>query len=202
MSNMAAGFPLLVNDVPIRTSEALYQACRFPQSPDIQQQIIDQRSPMAAKMRGRKFLEETRSDWNRVRIKIMRWCLRVKLAQNWETFGGLLLSTEDKPIVEKKAKKDLFWGTNLQEDGTLLGANLLGRFLMELREELKSDDAESLRVVEPLSISDFLLLGESIGLVEAPASEADVKVEWQEQTREQANDNEPSSVTYRHTLFG
>ena len=30
LSNMAGGFPLHVNGVKIRTSEALYQACRFP----------------------------------------------------------------------------------------------------------------------------------------------------------------------------
>ena len=33
LSNMAAGFPLKVNGVSVRTSEALYQACRFPHRP-------------------------------------------------------------------------------------------------------------------------------------------------------------------------
>ena len=198
LSNMAAGFPLVVNGAAIRTSEALYQSCRFPLRPDIQQEIIDKHSPMAAKMRGRKFIEETRSDWNRIQIKVMRWCLRVKLAQNEETFGDLLLSTEGKPIVEKKAKKDLFWGTNLQEDGTLKGANFLGRLLMELREELQNDSTGALRVVEPLPISDFLLLGEPIGLVKAPVSEAGVKEEW----HERANDNESSPAAHQHPLFG
>ena len=42
LSNMAPGFPLCVNGVRIRTSEALYQACRFPHLPDIQRQIIDE----------------------------------------------------------------------------------------------------------------------------------------------------------------
>lgn len=32
LSNMAGGFPLEVNGIKIRTSEALYQACRFPTS--------------------------------------------------------------------------------------------------------------------------------------------------------------------------
>ena len=35
LSNMAPGFPLRVNGVRIRTSEALYQACRFPHLPDV-----------------------------------------------------------------------------------------------------------------------------------------------------------------------
>src|SRR5438105_2891921 len=53
LSNMAAGFPLVVNGVPIRTSEALYQACRFPHLSDVQRLIIDQKSPMTAKMKSK-----------------------------------------------------------------------------------------------------------------------------------------------------
>ena len=40
LSNMAGGFPLVVNDIKIRTSEALYQAYRFPHIPDVQRLII------------------------------------------------------------------------------------------------------------------------------------------------------------------
>ncbi|MCX6161944.1 MAG: NADAR family protein, partial [Ignavibacteriae bacterium] len=50
LSNMAAGFPLYVNGIKILTTEALYQACRFPHLPDIQQKIIYEKSPMTAKM--------------------------------------------------------------------------------------------------------------------------------------------------------
>jgi type I restriction enzyme, S subunit len=104
LSNMAPGFPVIVNGVRIRTSEALYQACRFPGRPDVQRQIIDDPSPMTAKMRSKPLRGDTRSDWEAVRVNIMRWCLRVKLAQNWQTFGRLLLSTGDMPIVEKKVR--------------------------------------------------------------------------------------------------
>ena len=36
LSNMAPGFTLRVNGIDILTSEALYQACRFPHLPDVQ----------------------------------------------------------------------------------------------------------------------------------------------------------------------
>src|SRR4051794_19843803 len=85
LSNMAPGFPLCVNGTSIRTSEALYQACRFPHLPDVQQLIIEERSPMTAKMKSKPFRKQSRSDWDAVRVKVMRWCLRVKLAQNFET---------------------------------------------------------------------------------------------------------------------
>ena len=100
LSNMAPGFPIVVNNVQIRTSEALYQACRFPHYPEIQSIIISKSSPMSAKMAGKPHRSKTRIDWDDVREQIMWWCLRVKLAQNWEEFEKLLLETGDCPIVE------------------------------------------------------------------------------------------------------
>ena len=161
LSNMAPGFPLRVNGVRIRTSEALYQACRFPHLPDVQRKIIDERSPMTAKMRSKPFRKDSRPDWDAVRVKIMRWCLRVKLAQNWREFGRLLLATGDRPIVEQ-SRKDDFWGAKVAENGSLVGMNVLGRLLMELRQQLKGDGAESLRLIEPLEIPEFLLFRQSI----------------------------------------
>ncbi len=166
LSNMAPGFPLRVNGVRIRTSEALYQACRFPHLPEVQQLIIGENSPMTAKMRSKPYRRVSRHDWDFVRVKIMRWCLRVKLAQNWREFGRLLLATGDRPIVEQ-SRKDDFWGAKVAVDGTLVGMNVLGRLLMELREQLKGDEAESLRFIEPLAISEFLLFGQPIEAVQA-----------------------------------
>lgn len=162
LSNMAPGFPLVVNDTRIRTSEALYQACRFPGRPDVQSRIIADLSPMSAKMRSKPFRGDTRPDWDSVRVQVMRWCLRVKLAQNWQRFGSLLLSTKDAPIVEKKVRRTDFWASTEQPDGTLVGMNVLGRLLMELREQLKYGEVENLQFVEPLNIPDFLLFEQPI----------------------------------------
>jgi type I restriction enzyme S subunit len=161
LSNMAPGFPLRVNGIRIRTSEALYQACRFPHMPDVQRLIINERSPMTAKMRSKPYRKVSRSDWNAVRVKIMRWSLRVKLAQNWSDFGRLLLATGDRPIVEQ-SRKDDFWGAKVAENSTLVGMNVLGRLLMELRELLKNGEADQLRTVEPLAIPEFLLFEQPI----------------------------------------
>jgi type I restriction enzyme S subunit len=167
LSNMAPGFPIFINGVRIRTSEALYQACRFPRRPEVQRQIIDDPSPMTAKMRSKPFLAYTRPDWDAARVRIMRWSVRVKLAQNWQAFSEVLLSTGDMPIVEKKVRRKDFWGATEQPDGTLVGMNVLGRLLMELREQLKGGEAESLRFVEPLPIPEFLLFGQPIEAVQA-----------------------------------
>ncbi len=165
LSNMASGFPLEVNGVRILTSEALYQACRFPHKPDVQRLIIQQTSPMTAKMRSKPHRKATRPDWDKVRVNIMRWCLRVKLAQNWQKFGDLLLATGDRPIVEE-SRKDEFWGAKAKDKATLVGMNVLGRLLMELREQLHGSDKERLRRVEPPAVPQFLLYGRPIGIVE------------------------------------
>lgn len=168
LSNMAAGFPLRINGFRIPTSEALYQACRFPDLPDVQREIIAQHSPMTAKMKGKPHRKATRRDWDNVRHNVMRWCLRAKLAQHYKEFGRLLLATKEKPIVEQ-SRKDEYWGAILMQNGeTLVGENVLGRLLMELREALKYDTDEELRFVPPLRIPNFMLYGEPIEAIGAP----------------------------------
>lgn len=166
LSNMASGFPLEVGGLRIWSSEALYQACRFPHLPRIQELIIRQRSPMTAKMRSKPYRSQSRPDWETVRIKIMRWCLRVKLVQNWDSVSLLFKETGDRPIVEE-SRKDDFWGAKPASDETLNGRNVLGRLLMELREELRSSNSSQLRKVEPVNIPEFLLMGRCIGIIEA-----------------------------------
>ena len=171
LSNMAAGYPLQVNGADVLTSEALYQACRFPGDPEVQQEIIRQHSPMTAKMVSRQHHQKTRPDWDAVRPKVMRWCLRVKLAQHYEAFGQLLLSTGHRPIVEQ-SRKDDYWGAKLAGDAgdTLIGQNVLGRLLMELREELRADAEGPLRTACPPGIPCFLLFGVPVEDVAAQAT--------------------------------
>lgn len=165
LSNMAGGFPLRINGVRIATSEALYQACRFPHRPEVQHLVIAQTSPMTAKMKTKPYRDDSRPDWDRVRVKIMRWCLRVKLAQNYSTFSRLLLSTGGVPIVEE-SRKDPFWGAKPLDEQKLVGMNVLGRLLMELRKELREGDPQRLLTVWPLEIPDFLLYGQPIEAIQ------------------------------------
>ena len=123
-SNMCGGYPLKVNGIEFRTSESLYQSCRYPDYPEVQRYVIDQTSPMMSK-RVPNRSELTRKDWDEVRVEVMRWCLRVKLSQHLDEFGGLLWITEKRPIVEE-SKKDDFWGSKPIEDGSLVGSNVLG----------------------------------------------------------------------------
>lgn len=163
LSNMAPGYPIHLLGFRIRTSEALYQACRFPHLPQVQRMIIEETSPMTAKMRSKPYRDNSRPDWEEVRVKVMRWCLRAKLLHNWGTFSKLLLATGDRPIVED-SRKDDYWGAKVGEDNLLAGRNVLGRLLMELRELIHSDPSR-LEELYPLEIPDFVLLSEPIPML-------------------------------------
>lgn len=169
LSNMAPGYSLRVNDVIIPTAEALYQACRFPLFPQIQEEIINQNSPMTAKMVSRKYHGHTRQDWEEVKYDIMYWVLKVKLSQNYEKFSNLLKKTGSAPIVEL-SNKDKDWAVVPEGSNTLRGKNALGRLLMQLRSEFVHHN-NSNDCVTSLNIHGFLLYGSEIETVCNPEIE-------------------------------
>ncbi|QYH40556.1 NADAR family protein [Algoriphagus sp. NBT04N3] len=169
LSNMSPGFSIRVNDVIIPTAEALYQVCRYPLFPEIQQEIIEQHSPMTAKMISRKYLAKTRQDWESIKYDVMYWVLQVKLSQNYEKFSKVLIDTGNRPIVEV-SKKDKDWAAMRNQDKTLRGKNALGRLLMKLREEYVLNQ-NPISCVPPLTITGFLLYGSAIETVCDPALE-------------------------------
>ena len=186
LSNMAGGYPLSVNSIRIPTTEALYQACRFPHKPDIQKLIIGQVSPMTAKMVSKPHQQDSRPDWDEARVQIMHWCLRVKLVQHWDSFGNLLLSTGERPIVEE-SYRDRFWGAKPANPEQLMGINVLGQLLTELREELKSLHMDKLCVIEPPSLPQFLLIEKPISVIKSPSLKPRSKI---------------VSIAYEQLIFG
>jgi hypothetical protein len=120
---------------------------------------------MTAKMKSKRFRKDSRPDFELIKVNVMRWCLRVKLLQNWDRFARLLLATGERPIVEV-SRKDSYWGAQPDDSDGFVGGNVMGRLLMELREQLQSNRSDALRApVSPLAIPDFLLLGMPIGVV-------------------------------------
>lgn len=158
LSNMAAGFPIQIYGIVIRNSEALYQALRFPDYPEIQKIILNISSPISAKKFGRSHLEKTRPDWELHRFNIMRFCIAVKFEHNKKRFGEILLNTEGAAIVEY-SDEDKVWGASKNGD-YYEGTNALGRLLMELREQVAIKSFE----LKIPNIPNFYLLGKEIKL--------------------------------------
>ncbi|WP_313341196.1 NADAR family protein [Lacrimispora sp.] len=162
LSNMAPGYKIFYSDTQILTSEALYQACKFPDHPNIQKAIIRERSPITAKRIAQKNSNLVRKDWTDNRIKIMNWSLHLKLLYNWKKFGLLLDSTEDKMIVEISTKDD-FWGA-YKDNSILVGSNVLGRLLCSLRSNYRENSKNNYKTITlgALDIPDFRLFNEKI----------------------------------------
>lgn len=163
LSNMASGYPLRVGGADVHSSEALYQACRFSHLPDVQAEILRQSNAMNAKAVSKDWREQTRPDWVRIRVSVMRWCLRVKALQHEDTFLGLLMSTGTKPIVEL-SRRDDFWGALEVATGVLTGRNVLGRLLMEVRRD-RMDGSLCMSEVSPPDIEGLLLLGQPVPVI-------------------------------------
>lgn len=89
------------------------------------------RHPGEAKRRGR--LIDLRRDWEEVKFIIMITGLRAKFQD--PGYAEFLLNTGDRFIAEDSPTDDE-WGIR-DADGGWTGDNLLGKALMEIREELR-----------------------------------------------------------------
>uniref|UniRef100_UPI0040488891 NADAR family protein n=1 Tax=Flavobacterium sp. TaxID=239 RepID=UPI0040488891 len=164
LSNMASGYALYINEVIIPSSEHLYQAMRYPTNPEIQFEIISQDNAMKAKMISNKYKSKySRPDWEKIQIKVMRWALEIKLAQNWDKFSAVLKETQNKSIVEY-ATDNKIWGAKPVNNNELVGVNALGRLLMELREKHITKN-NRLYCVNPPNIPALLLYNQYVDVV-------------------------------------
>jgi N-glycosidase YbiA len=99
--------------------------------PVVREEIRKAKSPMIAARHGRSRKKPLRRDWGSVKIGVMRDAVR----QKFETHADIratLLSTGDEALIED-APDDGFWGCG--PNGS--GKNMLGRSLMEVRDELR-----------------------------------------------------------------
>jgi ribA/ribD-fused uncharacterized protein len=74
------------------------------------------------------------SNWDAIKVDVMRACLYQKF--NQEPYKSLLIETGDAYIQEGNFWGDTFWGVDLNSK---LGENRLGKMIMEIRDELKSE---------------------------------------------------------------
>lgn len=109
--------------------EHYYQASKFPEFPELQEQIRQTPTAAAAGKLGKTKNPEKpiRSDWQTFRETAMRNALLAKFDQN-PPLKKLLLDTYPRPIVFADPN-DSFWGYGR----TKMGKNKLGQMLMDYR---------------------------------------------------------------------
>lgn len=126
-SNMRVS-PIIIGGIEYNSVENYFQAHKSLDIADHQR--ISKLAPNLSKREGRKL--ELRPDWEEVKYEVMKTALRVKFSQpGW---GILLLSTGDNMIIEWNNWNDKIWGVSIFDNE---GENMLGKALMEIREELK-----------------------------------------------------------------
>jgi ribA/ribD-fused uncharacterized protein len=125
-----AGFPFSLKGVVWPTSEHYFQAQKFAGTKH-EEAVRLAASPMAAAKMGRDRSRPLRTDWEAVKDDLMREAVRAKFQQH-PSLQSLLLSTGNAEIIEHTAN-DSYWG----DGGDGSGKNMLGRILMEFRDELR-----------------------------------------------------------------
>ena len=101
--------PIVAGPWSFGSSEAAYQACKFPACPDIQQRIAEAPTPREAAAIGRTPGLGIDPGWNAQRVDVMRWVLRMKREANLDEIDALLAATGERPIVEISTG-DPWWG--------------------------------------------------------------------------------------------
>ena len=128
-SNFAA-FPITLKKKRWPTSEHYFQAQKFKDVSD-QAEIRKAKTPMIAARLGRDRKKKLRRDWESVKDSVMRDAVWAKFSQHGE-LAVLLLGTGDAKLVEHTTNDD-YWG----DGGDGSGKNMLGRILMEIRNQLR-----------------------------------------------------------------
>ena len=120
----------------------MYKKCETfdPNNNILLNAILNENSATQIKKYGRQVKNYNDTIWKEKRYNIMLEALRLKFSQN-EIIKQKLLDTKPK-ILYEASKNDKIWGIGfydndaVQVDKTKYGENLLGKALMEIRNEL------------------------------------------------------------------
>lgn len=113
------------------SAEAAYQGAKA--ATDLQRmKMVRVKRPDFARRIGRN-MKPIRADWENVKLRVMYDIVKAKFLQN-EKLQAKLLATRDRMLIEGNDWGDIFWG---MVDGE--GENNLGKILMRVREEIKTD---------------------------------------------------------------
>lgn len=130
--------PIIIGQVSFKTSEQLFQLMKFKDAEPVLA-VYQANNPKMTTKHWEK--THRREDWGQMIVDAMKFCL-VKKHEQSEAFRQELERSKGKYIVEDQTsfpkKTPDTWGVKQQGDN-FVGPNLLGRLLMELRDNGKLD---------------------------------------------------------------
>ncbi len=117
------------------TTEAAFQARKTKIESEILA-IQNAKNPMEARNLGQKVtLCMPIEDWDVIKEAVMYDCVLAKFLQHKDIRDQLLATGDEELVEDTTSSNDMIWGCG--KDGT--GKNLLGKVLMRVRKELKSE---------------------------------------------------------------
>lgn len=118
---------ITLGSVTYECAEAAFQAVKLADKS--QRKMFAGLNGKQAKALGRKVL--LRSDWEAIKIDVMRWVIHEKFNQNAD-LANKLLNTDPYMLIEGNTWNDTFWGVCRGK-----GQNHLGQILMAERDRLR-----------------------------------------------------------------
>ena len=115
---------------------------KFPNAPDLQEQIREAEKPSIAAAIGRDRNNPLRLDWESVKDDYMRMAVLQKFSSHGD-ICEILLSTNNEELIEETTN-DYYWGEGTHRTGK----NMLGKILMDTRGVLREKIAH---LDEPLN---------------------------------------------------
>lgn len=205
MGNMSQ-FDIVHEEIQWKSTEALFQAMRFPEDSPIREEIRLAKNGYEAKQVAKA---------NRTKMSViptssedmdnMRLCIALKIEQH-EDIRNVLIGSEDIPIYEDVTKRgegnsNLIWGAIKQEDGSWKGDNVMGVLWMELRSKLRGFtpkvEVEIERRFLLKSLPDKVEWDKNIVILQCYLSEKDAKIV--ERVRKSVTRFEIRPIKFHHT---
>ena len=137
MGNMAP-YPIEYGGGIWRTSEALFQSMRYDDV-SVKEIIRGEKSPMGAKMKSKKYKDQmVVVPMSELDVENMRKCVKMKFDAHPQ-LKRQLMNTKDSFIYEdignRNGERHKFWGAKKLSESEGDGNNMMGKILMDLREE-------------------------------------------------------------------
>ena len=137
MGNMAP-YPITYNGQVWRTSESLFQSMRYDDD-SVKEIIRGEKSPMGAKMKAKKNRDQmVVVPMSELDVENMRKCVKMKFDAHPQ-LKRQLMNTKDSFIYEdignRNGERHKFWGAKKLSESEGDGNNMMGKILMDLREE-------------------------------------------------------------------
>ena len=148
---------VVVNGVTFNKTEKLFQCMKFTHAPVIKEIYAQNGMGMKQKAKKKEYQVYIREDWPRIFLDVLKFVLVTKYEQSeefrneLERSKGLFIVEDETGRRDRKKSADAYGTIRVGDE--MVGPNLLGQFLMELRDTGKLDytlPADALDFVEHL----------------------------------------------------